>query len=136
VCALLSGLARRDRQRSFERKRLVTTIDELAHNSQKELRSVTGKDWWTTRRFGCISIALSLAEIAAIGTAIVVVQLSSHRDIPRIQSLAADAWLLGGIGSLGSAVAGLVADLNRFTAFLAIILTVLTFVACGTQFLV
>jgi uncharacterized membrane protein len=93
-------------------------------------------DWWTARRFGCISLALSLAEIAAIGTAIFVVQSSSHRDIPRIQSLAADAWLLGGIGSLGFAVAGLVADANRFTAFLAIILIVLTFVVCGTQFLV
>ena len=64
---------------------------------------MTGKcaDWWTARRFGCISLALSLAEIAAIGTAIFVVQSSSHSDIPRIQSLAADAWLLGGIGSLG-----------------------------------
>ena len=103
-----------------------------------ELRSVTGKcaDSWTVHRFGCISLALSLAEIAAICTAIFVVQSSSHRDILRIQSLAADAWLLCGIGSLGFAVAGLVADANRFTAFLAIILTVLTFVVCGTQFLV
>jgi hypothetical protein len=79
---------------------------------------------------------LSLAEIAAIGIAIFVVQSSSHHDIPRIQSLAADAWLLGGIGSLGFAVAGLVADANRFSAFLAILLTVLTFAVCGTQFLV
>jgi hypothetical protein len=117
---------------------VVTTIEELAHNSRMELRSVTGKcaDWWTVRRFGCVSLALSLAEIAAICIAIFVVQSSSHRYILRIQSLAADAWLLCGIGSLGFAVAGLVADANRFTAFLAIILTVLTFVVCGTQFLV
>jgi hypothetical protein len=99
---------------------------------------VTGEtaNWWAPRKFGCISLALSLAEIAAIGTAIFFVQSSSDHDTARIQSVAADAWLLGGIGSLSFAVAGLVADANRFTAFLAIILTVLTFVVCGTQFLV
>ena len=91
---------------------------------------------WAARRFGSISLALSLAEIAAIGAAILVVQSSSHHDITRIQSVASGAWLLGGIGSLGFAVAGLVADAERFTAFLGIILTVLTFVVCGTQFLV
>ena len=50
--------------------------------------------------------------------------------------MAADAWLLGGKGALGFAVAGLVADAKRFTALLAIVLTVLTFIVCGTQFLV
>jgi hypothetical protein len=93
-------------------------------------------EWWAARGFGCISLAMSLAEMAAIGAAILVVQSSSHHDITRIQSVASDAWLLGGIGSLGFAVAGLVADAKRLTAFLAIILTVLTFVVCGTQFLV
>jgi hypothetical protein len=77
-----------------------------------------------------------LAEIAAIGAAILFVQSSSHHDIAKVQSVASDAWLLGGIGSLGFAVAGLVADAKRFTAFLAIILSVLTFLFCGTQFLV
>ena len=68
--------------------------------------------------------------------AIFFVQSSSNHETARIQSVAPDAWLLGGIGSLAFAVAGLVADTNRFTAFLAIVLTVLTFVICGTQFLV
>lgn len=93
-------------------------------------------EWWAPRRFGCISLALSLAEVAAIGAAILFVQSSSHHDITKIQSVASGAWLLCGIGSLGFAVAGLVADAKRFTAFLAIILTVLTFVVCGTQFLI
>ncbi|HTZ83316.1 MAG TPA: hypothetical protein VMB66_09010 [Candidatus Acidoferrales bacterium] len=93
-------------------------------------------EWWVARRFGCISLLLSLGEIAAIGTAILFVRSSSHHDITKVQSLASDAWLLGGIGSLGFAVAGLVADAKRFTAILAIVLTVLTFVVCGTQFLV
>jgi len=99
---------------------------------------VAGKtaNWWAPRRFGYISLALSVAEIAAIGTAILVVRSSSQPEIARIQSAAAGAWLLGGISSLGFAVAGLVADSNRLTAFIAIIFTVLTFVACGTQFLV
>jgi len=92
-------------------------------------------NWWKPRRFGSISLLLSLAEIVAVGTAVVVVQSSTHHDIARLQSLAVDAWLLGEIGSLGFAVAGLVADANRLTAFLAAIFTVLTFVVCGTQFL-
>ncbi|HYV72825.1 MAG TPA: hypothetical protein VFB24_01075 [Candidatus Binatia bacterium] len=100
------------------------------------MTTLKAAEWWAARRFGCISLALSLAEIAAIGVAILVVQSSSHHDIRKIQSVASDAWLLGGIGSLGFAVAGLVADAERFTAFLGIILTVLTFVVCGTQFLV
>jgi hypothetical protein len=91
-------------------------------------------NWLKPRRFGCISLAMSFAEVAAVVTAVVVVQSSNRHDIVRIQSLAADAWLLGGIGSLGFAVAGLVADANRLTAFLASIFTVLAFVACGTQF--
>ena len=93
-------------------------------------------NWWAPRKFGCISLALSFAEIAAIGTAILVVRLSSQPEIARIQSAAAGAWLLGALSSLGFAVAGLVADSNRLTAFIAIIFTVLTFVGCGTQFLV
>jgi len=93
-------------------------------------------EWWVARRFGCISLLLSFGEISAIGTAILFVQSSSHHDFTKVQSLASDAWLLGGIGSLGFAVAGLVADAKRFTAILAIVLTVLTFVICGTQFLV
>ena len=92
--------------------------------------------WWKQRRFGCISLALSLAEIAAIGTAVLVAPSLNQHEIARVRSLAADSWLLGGIGSLGFAVAGPVADANRLTAFLATIFTVLTFVACGTQFLV
>ncbi len=93
-------------------------------------------NWWKPRRFGCISLALSLAEIAAIGAAVAIVQSLNHHNIARIQNLTADVWLLGGIGALGFAVAGLVADAKRLTAFLATIFTVLIFFACGTQFLV
>src|ERR1700722_3814479 len=93
-------------------------------------------NWWKPRRFGCISLAMSLAEIASVVAAVAVVQSSNRHDIVRIHSLASGAWLLGGIGSLGFAVAGLVADANRLTAFLASIFTVLAFVTCGTTFLV
>ncbi len=92
--------------------------------------------WWKQRRFGCISLVLSLVEIVAIGIAVFVVHSSNHHEIVRAQILAADSWILGGIGSLGFAVAGLVADENGLTAFLATVFIVLTFVACGTQFLV
>lgn len=94
------------------------------------------ENWWKARRFGCISLALSLAEIAAISAAVAIVQSSNRHDIARIRNLAADVWLLGGIGALVFAVAGLVLDTKRLTAFLAAISTVLIFFACGTQFLV
>ncbi len=63
----------------------------------------------------------------------ILVQTSGPHHIWKIQNLASGTWLLGGLGSL---VAGLVADSNRLTAFLAVMFTVFTFVARGTQFLV
>ncbi|MGA3350197.1 MAG: hypothetical protein ABSC33_14320 [Candidatus Sulfotelmatobacter sp.] len=50
--------------------------------------------------------------------------------------MASTTWLVGGLGSLGFAVAGLVADSRRMTALIALIVTMATFVVCGLQMLV
>jgi hypothetical protein len=72
-------------------------------------------EWWAARRFGCISLALSLAEIAAIGAAILVVHSSRHHEDS--ECVASDMWLLGGIEALGFAMAGLVADTKHSPHF-------------------
>jgi hypothetical protein len=45
-------------------------------------------------------------------------------------------WLIGGICSFGFAVAGLVADSHRLTAFVALLAAVVAFFICGLQMLV
>lgn len=93
--------------------------------------------WWSKRKFGCISLAVSLAETLIIYGAVVLVQTSRQPHAPPlILKMASTTWLIGGLGSLGFAVAGLVADSHRMTAFVAVIVTIATFLICGLQMLV
>jgi hypothetical protein len=93
--------------------------------------------WWSRRRFGCISLALSLAETLIVYGAAVLVQTSRQPHAsPLILKMASTTCLVGGLGSLGFAVAGLVADSRRMTALIALIVTMATFVVCGLQMLV
>ncbi len=93
--------------------------------------------WWSKRKFGCISLALSLAETLIIYGAVVLVQTSRQPHAsPLILRMASTTWLVGGLGSLGFAVAGLVADSHRMAAFIALIVTIVTFLVCGLQMLV
>ena len=93
--------------------------------------------WWSKRKFGCISLALSLAETLIIYGAAVLVQTSKQPHAsPLILRMASTTWLVGGLGSLAFAVAGLVADSHRTTAFIALIVTIVTFLVCGLQILV
>jgi hypothetical protein len=91
----------------------------MPHNFGYKLHSADAKDRRVvgSARIGCISLALSLAEIAAIGTAILFGQSTSHHNEPSQHHE----------DSLGLAVAGLVADARRFSALFAIVLTVFTF---------
>jgi hypothetical protein len=93
--------------------------------------------WWSKRKFGCISLALSLAETLIIYGAAVLVQTSRQPHAsPSILRMASTTWLVGGLGSLGFAVAGLVVDSHRTTALIALIVTIVTFLVCGLQVLV
>jgi hypothetical protein len=99
--------------------------------------TVQTANWWSKRKFGCISLAISLAETFIVYGGVLLVQTSKHPHAPPlIVSVASTAWLLGGLGSLGFAVAGLVADSHRMMAFIAVIVTVATFLVCGSQMLV
>ncbi len=94
-------------------------------------------NWWSKRRFGLISLALSLTELLIIYGAVAWILVSNPQHTPpSIRSLASSAWLIGGLGSLGFAVAGLVADSHRLVSLIAVVVTILIFFVCGFQMLV
>jgi hypothetical protein len=92
--------------------------------------------WWSKSRFGCLSLALSLAEIAIMWGDVALVQRSDRHSMQLLLNVNSAAWLIGGLGSLGFAVAGLVADSHQLTALVAVFVTVAAFVICGVQMLV
>jgi hypothetical protein len=95
------------------------------------------RSWWAKRRFGLVSLALSLAEVSLIYGIVAWVLASNQPHIlPSIRKVVDGAFLLGGLGSLGFAVAGLLADPHRLTALIAIFVATLALVVCGLQMLV
>jgi hypothetical protein len=113
----------------------------VSHSRQEDRISMTLQaptaTWLSKRRFGCISLALSLAETLIVYGAVMLVQTSNQpQPSPLILRMAGNAWLVGGLGSLGFAVAGLVADSDRKMAFVAMLATIVTFLVCGLQMLV
>lgn len=98
---------------------------------------IDNANWWSDRKFGFISLALSFTEVFVIYGAVAWVLLSNQPHVhPSIRSLVDFAFLVGGISSLGFAVAGLAADSRRLTALIAVFVTILTFLVCGLQMLV
>jgi hypothetical protein len=92
--------------------------------------------WRFNSKFGYVSLALSFAEIVVIWVPLILAQKSGHHLTPLVMNISGTAWLIGGLGSLGFAVAGLAADSSRVTALIAIIVTVVTFLICGLPMLV
>jgi uncharacterized membrane protein len=84
-----------------------------------------------------VQSSVSLGEILTIYGEAVLVQTSRQPHAsPLILKMSSTTWLVGGLGSLGFALAGLVADSHRMTAFIALIVTIATFLVCGLQMLV
>lgn len=93
--------------------------------------------WWSKRGFGCASLGVSLVETLITYGAAVLVQISKQPEASSlILSIVSTAFLIGGLGSFGFAIAGLFADSQRLTAFIALFVAVITFVVCGLQNLV
>ena len=97
---------------------------------------IDSPDWWSKRGFGCLSLALSFAEIVVMWGDLALVQTQNKHSMHLLLSVNSTAWLIGGLGSLGFAVAGLVSDSRRLTAFVAVIVTIAAFFICGIQMLV
>jgi len=87
--------------------------------------------WWSKRGFSVLSLALSLAEVIIIGWALASALKSQQPPAPHIVRLTDTTWLVGGLGSFGLAVAGLVADYDRKTAVFALITTIVISLICG-----
>ncbi len=92
--------------------------------------------WWSNRKLAYISLAMSLAEILIMGGVLVSVQMSKQPPTPRLVRLTDTTWLMGGLGSFGFAVAGLVADSDRRTAFFALIAAIVVSLICGIPLMV
>jgi hypothetical protein len=92
--------------------------------------------WWFKRKFGCISLALSFAQIVIIWSPLALFQISGRHPTFLIVNLSSTTWLIGGLGSFGFAVAGLTADSQRMTALVALVGAIVTFVICGLPMLV
>ena len=92
--------------------------------------------WWSGRKLGCTSLAVSLAEILVIYGVVVIVQTSQQPHMPLLRKVVDIAYLVGGLGSFGFAVAGLVADSHRRAAVFALIAAIVAFLVCGLQMLV
>ena len=92
--------------------------------------------WWSKHKLAYISLAMSLAELLVIGGVLVSLQTSKQPPTPHIVKLTDTTWLLGGLGSFGFAVAGLVADSDRRMAFFALMAAILVSAVCGFPLMV
>ena len=92
--------------------------------------------WIFKRKFGCISLALSLVEIAVIWGVVLVVQLFSSGTPHLIVRTAEATWLLAGPASLALAVAGLIADSRRMIALFAFVAAPSAWWFCGLRMIV
>ena len=92
--------------------------------------------WWSKRRFACISLAVSLAEILIVGGTLVLIQTSKQPPTPLMARLVDTAWLVGGLGSFALAIAALVADPDRRTAFFTLIVAIVVGLVCGFPLMV
>jgi hypothetical protein len=78
-----------------------------------------------------MSLALSLAEIVIIGGTLASIQVSKQPPTALMVRLAETTWLMCGFGSFGFAVAALVADADRRTAFFTMIVAVVAAAISG-----
>lgn len=93
--------------------------------------TITIPRWWSERKCGCLSLGFSLGEILIIVSAGVLVHTPGEHNMRILSKVSSIAALIGLLGSFGFAIAGLVMDSRRFTAFVAMIVSVVTFIICG-----
>ena len=96
---------------------------------------VTAK-WWSERRLGLVSLAVSLLEVLIIyGGLLLIVGMKLQHAPPRLWQLASSAYLFGTFFSFSFAIAGLLADARKIASSVALILAMGTFLVCGLQML-
>ena len=91
---------------------------------------------YSKSRFGCISLALSLAEIVIMWGDVVLFRSADNQTMRMLLHVNSITWFMGGLCSFGFAIAGLVADAHRSTAFVALMMSIVAFLVCGLQMLV
>jgi hypothetical protein len=92
--------------------------------------------WWSKRGLGWSSLGMSLTELIIIWGVPALVQIALPHEMHFIPKLVSVTWLIAGPWSFALAVAGLVVDSHRLTAFFAVILAIAAFFICGLRMLV
>jgi hypothetical protein len=82
-------------------------------------------------KFGCVSLALSLAEILVIWGGVAIGRLWHQHNWQCLGNAFLHAFLVAGIGSVVFAVLGLVKDTRRTLALVALVLAVANFGICA-----
>jgi hypothetical protein len=88
-----------------------------------------------TNRFALGSFAISALEIASFLVGIALVTKFSVPPSGVLRVLSA-IWLLGTLVSLCFGLIGLLVDSRKLLAWIAVCVSILTFMACGTQMIV
>jgi hypothetical protein len=87
--------------------------------------------WWSKRRFSCLSLLLSLANVGIIWGPIALAHAAGEHHIPSISRVADLASLLSIFASFALAVAALVADPDRIMALFSVVIACFSFYICG-----
>ena len=88
-------------------------------------------NWWSRHRFGCVSLTISLVELAIFGSLVMLARLSPGSLHPTLVArLGAVSWVLGFLGSFGFAVAGVITDTRKLTALISVIISLGTLAIC------
>jgi hypothetical protein len=87
--------------------------------------------WWQGRYCGCLSLGICFAEILIVVGAGVLIHMPGTHNVHIISKITSSAALLGMLGSFVFSIAGLVVDSRRLTAFVALIVSVVTLAVCG-----
>jgi hypothetical protein len=89
------------------------------------------KPWFEFRKYGVLSIAVSLVEIIVIWGGPALVFAASNHDDSFIKTMMMGAYTLGFISSLVLALAGLAGDSRRSFSILALLCSVGNLALCS-----
>jgi hypothetical protein len=87
--------------------------------------------WWQGRLCGCVSVGICFAEILIVVGAGVLIHTPGTHNTHIISKVTSATFLVGTLGSFAFAIAGLIVDSRRFTAFVALVVSAATFIIGG-----
>jgi hypothetical protein len=87
--------------------------------------------WWKPRKYGCISLGISLVEILVIWGGTFVALATPQLDWRPLRAMMSYTYALGFTGSLVLSIAGLAGDSRKIVAGLALAVVVADLALCS-----